>query len=727
MNPQTRRNFLKTTGCLTIGFSLAGMSAFPELLHPVQELPGGLRRHPAVNAWLEILPDGRLRVFTGKIELGQGIRTAVAQMAAEELSMSMDLIQVVIADTDRTPDEGYTAGSGSVVNSAMSVRYAAAYARQKLLELAAEYLDVPITGLWIENGRIGTANDTRGISFDTVLDGRRITDTVRPPVQLKARSDRRVIGRPVARKDIYYMATAEPVFIHNMRFPGMVHARVVRPPSYGAVLKRMEENLLKKEFPKLESVVRDGSFLGVLSEDEYTVIKAQEYLKKNAEWDQEKPIPEIENEKLPEYLLSLPATDETVENEGSDPENDTDIEWIESSYFKPYIMHGAIGPSCALGLYKEDRLFIWTHSQGVFPLREALSGLLNIPAEHIHVQGVPGSGCYGHNGADDVAADVALLARAFPGRHIRLQWSRTEEHQWEPYGSAMILRNRAILSDRGRITHWKYDLWSDTHSQRPGGSAGKLLPASYLRKPVTDNSFGFFGGGYRNAIPYYQIPNRYVKAHFFRGPLRVSALRALGAYANLFAIECFMDELAVHAAKDPYEFRLMHLNDPRAREVMQKLRNRTSTASHPEDTGIGIAFSRYKNTAAYCAVAARVAVKDGKIQLQKMWSVIDAGETINPDGLKNQTEGGMIQSASWTLREEVTFTPEGISSTDWNSYPIFRFGDVPEVEVTIIDRPDTPPLGAGEAAQGPAAAAVANAVFHACGKRIRRLPLEKYL
>jgi len=245
---------------------------------------------------------------------------------------------------------------------------------------------------------------------------------------------------------------------------------------------------------------------------------------------------------------------------------------------------------------------------------------------------------------------------------------------------------------------------------------------------MTDDSPGFLGGGYRNAEPYYQIPNQRVHAHFFKGPLRVSALRGLGAYANLFAIECFMDELAEHAGKDPYEFRLMHLDDPRARDVVQKLREQVSAESHPEGTGIGIAFSRYKNSAAYCAVAARVAVdKDNRINLQKMWSVIDAGETINPDGLKNQTEGGMIQSASWTLKEEVTFNTEHITSRDWNSYPVFRFNEIPEVDVTIIDRPDAPPLGAGEAAQGPSAAAVVNAVYHACGKRVRRLPLEKYL
>ncbi|WP_223129435.1 molybdopterin cofactor-binding domain-containing protein, partial [Sinomicrobium weinanense] len=571
-------------------------------------------------------------------------------------------------------------------------------------------------------------NDKKTVSFNDILGGHQIEDEVNLEVQLKPRADRKVIGKPVPRQDIYDMAAAAPVFVHNLRFPDMVHARVVRPPAYQANLKEADETALLQQFPKLLKVVRNGSFLGVISKDEYTSIRAQEFLKENTTWTVSEKLPDIKDGGLPEYLKSLPAKDETVVDKGNISKANADTSWIKASYFKPYIMHGAIGPSCAVGLYEADQLYIWTHSQGVYPLRETLSGMLNMPMENIHVKGVPGSGCYGHNGADDVTADVALLARAYPGKHVRLQWSRHDEHAWEPYGSAMILEPKARLSNSGKITHWEYDLWSDTHSTRPGGNPGRLLPAWYLDKPMTDNSDGYFGGASRNAEPYYRIPNQQVHTHFFHGPLRISALRGLGAYANIFAIESFMDELAEQAGKDPYDFRLMHLDDPRAKEVVEKLHKLTSTTSHPEGTGLGIAFSRYKNNAAYCAIAARVAVKDDNdIQLQKMWAVIDAGETINPDGLKNQTEGGMIQSASWTLKEEVTFNTQHITSRDWNSYPIFRFDEVPEVEVIIIDRPEAPPLGAGEAAQGPAAAAVANAVYHTCGKRVRRLPVNKYI
>jgi CO/xanthine dehydrogenase Mo-binding subunit len=337
---------------------------------------------------------------------------------------------------------------------------------------------------------------------------------------------------------------------------------------------------------------------------------------------------------------------------------------------------------------------------------------------------VPGAACFGHNGADDVAAEAALLAMAVPGKYIRLEWSRTEEHTWEPYGSAMLMKVAATLDTTGKISHWQYDLWSDTHGTRPGGGdAANLLPARYLEKPFLSEPSGYSGGAYRNSEPYYTIPNQRVMTHFFKGPLRVSSLRSLGAYANIFAIESFMDELALKANKDPYAFRLLHLEDERAIAVLRQLQTLVPATATTPGTGIGIAFARYKNSAAYCAVAARVRVHDGQVSVQKMWAVIDAGEVINPDGIKNQTEGGMVQAASWTLQEQVKFDEHHIISRDWTTYPIFSFRQAPDVEVAIIERPTEKPLGAGEAVQGPAAAAIANAVYQACGKRVRDLPI----
>lgn len=715
----TRRDFIKATGRLTIGFTF-GSWLTAGAAWQSQELPESLKRNPAINAWLEVLDNGRVRVFTGKLELGQGIRTAIAQVAAEELFLPVSSVEVMLAETGRTPNEGYTAGSGSIEHSAMAVRYAAAAARQKLLELAAVKLRTPVDALHMANGKVSARSGNPALSFAGILEGRQLTDEVRGPVALKPKDQYNVVGKPIHREDIAHMVKGEAVYVQDLRFPGMVHARVVRPPAYSAQLQQVDEQALAAGVPGLLKTVVNGSFLGVIATDEYQAVQAQLLLRQQTKWTGGTALPAVKGDALADHLTALPSRTQEVRSKGSVSGEMS----LKARYFKPYIMHGSLGPSCAVALYEGQQLHVWTHSQGVYPLRAALQKMLDLPEERIHVKGVPGSGCYGHNGADDVAADAALLAMAYPGKHVRLQWSRAEEHGWEPFGSAMVMEVAAQLDSAGKISSWQYAVWSDTHSTRPGGSPEKLLPAQYLKTPFRGNDGGFSGGAYRNAEPYYNIPNQRIQAHFFEGPLRVSALRSLGAYANIFAIESFMDELADKAGKDPYEFRLMHLDDERARAVIRRLRELTE-GQQADGAGIGIAFSRYKNSATYCAAAARVAVNvtTGAIQVQKMWAAIDAGEVINPDGISNQTEGGLIQSASWTLQEQVLFDERHITSLDWQSYPIFRFSQVPEVEVAILDHPSEKALGAGEAAQGPAAAAIANAVYKACGKRVRYLPM----
>ncbi len=389
-------------------------------------------------------------------------------------------------------------------------------------------------------------------------------------------------------------------------------------------------------------------------------------------------------------------------------------------------MHGSIGPSCAVALYEKGTLHVWTSTQGMYPLRDAIAKMLKMDAEKVHLIGVPGSGCYGHNGADDAATDAALIAMAYPDKPIRVQWTREEENAWEPYGSAMCMDAEARLDDSGKISHWRYAVWSDSHSSRPGGNPNNLLAARHLAEPFVQPGAGYGGGGFRNSEPYYTIPNLKIDAHIFEGPLRVSSLRSLGAYGNIFAIESFMDELAVVAKRDPLQFRLAHSTDERAIAVMTKLQAMIHDVKPGPGEGIGVAFSRYKNTASYCAVAAKVAVNkaSGAVNVQQMWAVIDAGETVNLDGLINQTEGGLIQSASWTLNEEVKYDKTHISSRDWTSYPIIRYSEVPLVEVAVIQHLELDPLGGGEAAQGPTSAAITNAIFRACGKRIRHLPVR---
>ena len=422
-------------------------------------------------------------------------------------------------------------------------------------------------------------------------------------------------------------------------------------------------------------------------------------------------------------------------SEKSDPAAGTGSTVLEATYTKPFLSHGPIGPSCAVARFDSAAsLSVWTHSQGVYELRRDLALALGLQPEWVSVQHVEGAGCYGHNGADDVALDAALLARAVPGRHVKLQWMRGDEFGWAPYGPAMRVQLRAALDDSGRIVDWQHEFWSSGHSSRPGSGAGPtLLAANYLAKPFAplpaiDPPMPAGGGG-RNSIPLYDFPNQRVVGHYIEAmPLRSSALRSLGAYANVFALESFMDELAGAADADPVEFRLSHLSDPRGRAVIQAAARgarwpaRGRAGSVDSVRGLGMGFAKYKNLGAYCAVIAEVKV-DHEVRATRLWVAVDVGLVVNPDGVVNQIEGGAIQAASWTLKEQVNFTAEGITCQGWEDYPILKFSEVPTVEVEIVSRPDQPSVGAGEAAMGPTAAAIANAVCAALGVRVRDLPL----
>lgn len=718
-----RRKFLTTTGCLSIGFVLYGCSptqqkesAAPSDSFSLAPPAGPLPDDSQIDAWLQVLEDGTVRILTGRMELGQGIKVVMQQVAGEELNISPDKIDVVLADTGRTPNEGYTAGSRGVERGAMSVRRAAAAARQKLLELAAQNWNISATELQLENGTVKRKDSQAQLALNDLLEGQQLSANIPENVALKPKDQYQWVGRPIPHPDMEKMVRGKALYVQDLRFPGMVHARILRPPVYGAKLDNWDRTI--EESPGVLKVVQNGSFLGVIASGEYQAVKAMQVLRKNSRWQTAASLPDVTS-----------WADFMVQNTGEQFQPNNSSNSHHAIYAKPYIMHGSIGPSCAVAAYEDGRLHVWSHTQGVYPLRSTLSDLTGLAEDNIRVTGVRGSGCYGHNGADDVAGDAALLAMAFPGRPVRLQWQRQDEHQWEPYGSAMRMELSATLSSEGKIKQWTYHLWSDGHSTRPRGGAANLIAARYLENPFSFDGSNRVGGGTRNSEPYYNIPHAEVKDHHVKGPLRTSALRSLGAYANIFAIESFMEELAEKAGQHPLDFRLQHTADERAAAVMQQLKDRLAEETTKNGEGIGYAFSRYKNSASYCAVAAKVHVDlAGKVvKPLKMWAVLDAGETMNPDGLKNQTEGGMIQAASWTLKEEVLFDTKEVTSKDWRNYAILRFDATPETEVIIIDRPDQPPLGAGEAAQGPAGAAIANAVYAACGKRVRELPIEKTL
>jgi CO/xanthine dehydrogenase Mo-binding subunit len=517
-----------------------------------------------------------------------------------------------------------------------------------------------------------------------------------------------------------------------MRLPGMLHGRIVRPPRPGSTLDSVDTAAVQA-MPGVVAVVRDGSFLGVAAEREEQAVAARGALLKSAKWTLGPALPDAD--RIYDHLLGLPSEDTVIsEKQAAAPAAaPADATVIEATYHRPYTAHASIGPSCSLAELKDGKLTVWSHSQGVFPNRAKLAEALGMNLADVREIHVEGSGCYGHNGADDVALDAALLARAVPGRPVRVQWMRDDEFGWEPYGAAMIMKAKATVSG-GRIIDWNYDVWSNTHSTRPDTPGGvNLLASWYLadaKKPAPPRNIPQpAGGGDRNAVPLYEFPRQRVVNHLIKEmPLRVSALRTLGAYANVFALESFMDELALAAGADPVAFRLAHLTDPRGRAVIEAVAKKAGWQpgqTGGDGKGRGIAFAKYKNLATYVAVIVDVEVDraSGVIRVPRAFAAADSGQIINPDGLMNQIEGGVIQSTSWTLKEHVRFTPDGIVSRDWESYPILTMPEVPRVEVELIDRPSERPLGAGEASQGPTVAAIANAFAHATGRRLRELPL----
>jgi CO/xanthine dehydrogenase Mo-binding subunit len=727
-----RRRVLAGGGALIVSFSLGNAFAQaqnPAAAAPPPNLPGSLKGAPFLDSWIRIDADGSITVFTGKAELGQGFRTAFQQIAAEELDVPFESLKVVTADTRFTANEGYTSGSNSMKDSGTAIQNAAAQVRGLLMAEAARRLDVPVENLRTENGAV-MAPDGRRLSYGDLVAADMLHVQAQSKSSLKDPSTFKVMGQPVPRVDIPAKVTGGAAYVQDLRLPGMVHARVVRPPSYGAQLTECDTADVEK-LPGVVRIVRDGNFLAVVAKGEFRAIKAMNALATAAKWKETPSLPKQDD--LLRVLTSLPSQDSTI----FEQKNPSVVgqKTIEATYTRPYQVHGSIGPSCAVAQFIDGAMTVWSHTQGVYPDRQGIAEMLRMPPANVRCIHVEGSGCYGHNGADDAAADAALIARALPGVPVRVQWTREQEHAWEPFGPAMVTKLKASLDGDGSISEWNFEVWSNTHSMRPGG-AGSMLAGQHMAQPFALPAPRPLplpeGGGDRNAIPIYKFPNAKVVHHFIPAmPLRISAMRALGAYHNVFSIESFMDELASAAGADPVEFRLKHLDDPRGRDVIAKAAQEfgwRKGQKAPRDRGFGFAFARYKNLAAYCAIASEVEVnrETGRPRLVRAVAAVDSGQVVNPDGLINQIEGAILQSMSWTLYESVGFDNTRITSIDWQTYPILRFNAVPEsVAVHIINRPGQPFLGSGETGQGPAAASVANAIADASGKRLRDLPLTR--
>jgi nicotinate dehydrogenase subunit B len=695
-------------------------------------LPPTITRTPALDRWLRFDPDGSVVVYTGKVEIGQGIKTAIAMIAADELDVALERIRVVTADTDVTPNEFVTAGSMSIQDSGTAVRIAAATARWMLLARAAEQLGASLDTLAVEDGLITSDLTNEQTDYWRLQGGREFGVEMIDMPAVKTPTEYRVVGHNAPRLDLPAKVHGAVAFVHDLHLPEQLHARLIKPPFMTARLASCPADF---SMPGVVKVVRDGSFLGVVAEREEVAIAAAERLAVRCEWRTEPLTPAmggVEQHLRSNVTRSFPVIDGTPVDADVPvkPAPNNTARVLNATYYRPYQMHGAMGPSAALARFRDGRLTVYSHSQGVELLKLALADALAIPNDYVHVVHAEGAGCYGHNGADDAALDAALLAMAVAPRPVMLKWTRADEHGFEPYAPATVIDMSASLDDAGLICDWQHEAYGFTHMGRPRPSPGhtNLQPAWWRERPIPpvpkQPLLMAEAGIHRNLEPIYSFKQQRLIKHFVAdGPLRTSSTRSLGAFANVFAIESFMDELAHAAGRDPIEFRLAHLSDPRARTLLETLQDHAPEPLRKNGNGRGVALARYKNQQTYAAILIDLAVADdGEVGLQRAWIAADAGLVIDPDGLRNQLEGGFIQAASWALKESVTWDAERVTSRDWDSYPILSFSEVPQVETILIERAAEPPVGAGEARTGPTPAAIANAIFDAVAVRVRTIP-----
>jgi CO/xanthine dehydrogenase Mo-binding subunit len=690
-------------------------------------LPGPLNDNPSLDRWVAFPAPGKVTINTGRVEIGQGVLTAMAQIASDELDVAMGRIAIHSGDTERAPNEGYTAGSQSIQFGGVAMRQACADVRALFLDQAAKIIGCKAGELSIRDGSILRDGASSGQDYWTLAGAVDLAVKATGTGPRKAVADFKTIGANSARLDLPGKIFGDAVFIHDMKFDGMLHARVVRQPNRGATIGAIDEAAITHAAKGDVSFVRHGDFLAIVGDSETAVDLAGAAAVNHVTWHNVEAPTALQQEAA--WLLQRPAIDRVIG--APEPSDAQGKERFEATYSRGHLAHASISPSCGLAEFHDGHLTVWTHCQGVFPLRGMLAKTLGLDASAITVHHAQGSGCYGHNGADDAAADAAIIAMQMPGKPIRVRWRREEEFVYEPKSPAMVVKVRALLDDDGKPADWTQEIWSGTHNKRPG-AGGILLGAQALPNPLPEpppacvpESSG--GGGTRNGEPLYDIAAKRIVHHLVtETPVRTSALRGLGAMPNVFAIECAIDELAERAGQDPVAYRLSIIADKRARAVIEKVAAMAkwqSGAPSGGGHGRGIAFSRYKNRAAYCAVVVELDV-DEEIRVRHVWCATDAGLVVNPDGAINQIEGGIVQSISWVLKEQVRFD-NAVASFDWETYPVLKFSEVPEIDCELINTKDEVPLGVGEVTAGPTAAAIGNAVSHALGARIRDLPLTR--
>jgi CO/xanthine dehydrogenase Mo-binding subunit len=736
----TRRQFLKGTGALIISFNLLPPAG--KVYAQFARLPSGDIDPTSLDSWLVITPDGFVTFYTSKVELGTGTITALAQIVAEELDVPFDKIKMDSGDTSRTIEQGSTVGSRTIERAGPQIRQAAAAARQELLKLAAARLNAPVDKLAVTDGVVAVAADpAKKVSYGQLIGGKKFNTKitasgtgwdmkVAPEVKAKNPKDYKIVGRSVRRVELPAKVTGEHDYIHDVRIPGMLHARVVRPPVINTEPVSIDRESIKG-IPGVFMIVREGKFVGVVAKTEWAAIKAAQALK--VTWS--KPTSKVPGtpEEVFAYLQNTKPARTLKPVDKGDPANALSQakKNYQATYRWPFQMHGMIGPSCAIADVKGDKATIWSGPQGPFRTRGAVAKLLNIPEQNVRIIYHEASGSYGRMSTDDGAEDAALLSRA-AGAPVRVQWSRQDEHGWEPKGPAQLDEAKAAVDGDGKLLAWDFV----DYGQPWTASGGTPLLASLQIGIQPTNPGG--PNGTQSSGEIYPVPNQRIVAHLVNWhfpepiPLRTSNLRAPGDIARCFASESLIDEIAADLKVDPLEFRLRSLSgNKRGIDCLQAAADKAGWQKRPSPApaaagniakGRGIALTQRANT--YVATVAEVEVNKttGQVAVKRIVCSHDCGLMINPDGVKNQVEGNVIQGVSRALLEEVTFNANGVTSLDWATYPILRFPDVPALDVVLINRPEMQPLGAGEGATIPPAAAIANAIFDAVGVRLREGP-----
>ena len=699
-----------------------------------------IKLYRKISNWFNFDKNNVLQVYSGKIDIGQHISSTLALISSKITGINYDQVEIIKLNTDISPNEGKTASSLSVPDSGSAIKAASFTLRKSFLKYSLQTLKVDVDEIIFDNGIIKDINSNRSVSYWDFANTKEFNELIIPEEfdENEIKEFNYKNNQKIETKTIHDIVSGKYSYVHDLKFPKMLHARIIRPPNYYSkfvkIINEIEDKLIELDI----KLIVKGSFLAILSPDEFLVVKYLEIIKQNIVWE------ELRDLSYNNIYKSLKENDRDtllVKSGGQafyeaipiiKDFKDKSCTTLTSEYKKGYLMHGPIGPSAACSIFSNNKFTIYSHSQALYDLKLSCSEYFGVNPENVTLKFIPGSGCYGHNGADDVAFEAGLLSKEFPDTHVLLKWTRQDEHCWEPYGSASLNKLTGVINDKGKIIYWSNEVFSDTYMTRPSNTeldnfiSYNLVNNHFIKRKSTPKTNAHMGI-HRNLDPLYDFgETRLIKNLVHDLPLRTSALRTLGAFSNVVALECFINEIAKTKNIDPFEIRINHLSDERAIGVIKNLRDQMTKEIQKEGLHRGIGFSRYKNSAAFCAVGVELKVNDDlEIKLINAWISVDAGEVAYEDGIKAQVEGGFIQAASWSLYEEVKFDTKEIISIDWDTYKIIGFDNIPNIKTDVLDKEGLPYLGVGEVVAGPTGAAISNAISDALGQTIKTMPFTK--